>query len=122
MSYCGGITCAMRQDHPKDSLVVVVVCNLRDLPSIWWFTTTKWILFMLFPLICMLNYGACDFYKALPIFLCSALMRVYDIPMSLLIFCYLIVLLFCCLHAPLSYFYFRLAVVVFKATYPISPH
>jgi hypothetical protein len=29
----GKITCAMRQDHPKDSLVIITVCNLRDLPS-----------------------------------------------------------------------------------------
>jgi hypothetical protein len=31
--YCGGTTCAMRQNHPEDSLVVVAVYNLRDLPS-----------------------------------------------------------------------------------------
>jgi hypothetical protein len=39
-SYCGGTTCAMRQDHPEASLVVVAVCNLMDLPSTWWSTTT----------------------------------------------------------------------------------
>jgi hypothetical protein len=33
--YCGGITCAMRQDHPEDSLIVIAVCNFRDLPSTW---------------------------------------------------------------------------------------
>jgi hypothetical protein len=43
--YCGGTTCAMRQDHPEDSLVVVAVCNLRDLPSTWWSTTTTMNLF-----------------------------------------------------------------------------
>jgi hypothetical protein len=26
------ITCAMRQDHPKDSLVIKAIYNLRDLP------------------------------------------------------------------------------------------
>jgi hypothetical protein len=31
---CGRITCVMRQNHPKDSLVVIAVCNFRDLPSI----------------------------------------------------------------------------------------
>jgi hypothetical protein len=33
--WCGGTTCAMRQDHPEDSLVIVAVCNLRDLPFTW---------------------------------------------------------------------------------------
>jgi hypothetical protein len=66
----------MRQDHPKASLVVVAVCNLRDLPSTWWSTTTQWILFVPLPPICVLDYGACGFYR------CSALMCVYDIPMS----------------------------------------
>jgi hypothetical protein len=26
-------TCAMRQNHLEDSLIVIAVCNLRDLPS-----------------------------------------------------------------------------------------
>jgi hypothetical protein len=33
-------SCPWHQDHPKASLVVVAVCNLRDLPSTWWSTTT----------------------------------------------------------------------------------
>jgi hypothetical protein len=45
---CGGIICAMRQDYPEDSLVVVAVCNLRDLPSIWWSTITTMDLFYAF--------------------------------------------------------------------------
>jgi hypothetical protein len=39
----------MRQDHPEDSLVVVAVCNLRDLPSTWWSTTTTMDLFRASP-------------------------------------------------------------------------
>jgi hypothetical protein len=35
---CGGTICAIRQNYSENSLVVVAVCNLRDLPSIWWFT------------------------------------------------------------------------------------
>jgi hypothetical protein len=32
---CNKITCAMRQNYPKDSLVIVAVCNLKDLPFTW---------------------------------------------------------------------------------------
>jgi hypothetical protein len=31
---CGRIIYAMRQNHPKDSLVIIAVCNFRDLPFI----------------------------------------------------------------------------------------
>jgi hypothetical protein len=37
---CDRIICVMRQDHLEDSLIVIAICNLRDLPSIWWSTTT----------------------------------------------------------------------------------
>jgi hypothetical protein len=46
---CGGIICAMRQDYPEDSLVVGVVCNLRDLSFTWWFTITTMDLFCASP-------------------------------------------------------------------------
>jgi hypothetical protein len=67
---------------PKARLVVVAVRNLRDLPSTWWSTTTQWIKLLPFPFVYVLWYGARGFYRALPIFLCLALMYVYDIPRS----------------------------------------
>ena len=81
---------------PKPRLVVVAVRNLRDLPSTWWSTTTKWILYVPLPPICIFWYDIRDFYRALPIFLCSTLMCVYDIPMS---YWYPVVWLFCCFVA-----------------------
>jgi hypothetical protein len=35
---CNGIICAIRQDHSEDSLIIIIICNLRDLPFTWWFT------------------------------------------------------------------------------------
>jgi hypothetical protein len=33
---CDEITCVMRQNYPEDSLVVIIICNLRDLSFTWW--------------------------------------------------------------------------------------
>jgi hypothetical protein len=30
---CDKITYAIRQNHSEDSLIVIIICNLRDLPS-----------------------------------------------------------------------------------------
>ena len=43
------ITCAMRQNHLKDSLVIIAVCNLKDLLSTWWSTITTMDLFRASP-------------------------------------------------------------------------